>query len=235
MTNYLLFIDTETSGIPRKWNSPKENQKDWPYILQISWIIYTQLGSHVKTENHYINTGNIKINKESQRIHGITLELLKEVGKERKDVINLLKSDLLEFQPMVIGHFLEFDHKMLDVGFHRAGIENIVKNLSHFCTMKVTFNLDFMNPGRYLRLPELYKYLFKKEQMNQHDAKCDAQATADCFFELVKRGVINEKTIEKQQIQSKGWNILSLPVRSLFIFLGILILLLILLYILKFS
>lgn len=233
MNDFVLFIDTETSDIPRRWNAPKEKENKWPYILQVSWLVYTRDGELVKSENHYINTGNIKISRQSQNVHGITLELLNELGRERKDVISLLKSDFLRYRPMVVGHFLEFDHKMLDVGFHRAGIENILSLLPQFCTMKITSGLDKFRPGHMLRLPELHELLFGYQQSQQHNALNDAQATADCFFELLKRGIINDKVIQNQEQERKrqAWRqkvaITVMGTMALLLFITILLLVLI--------
>ena len=217
MTDYLLFIDTETSGVPRNLYTPKEKLNQWPYILQIGWLVYTKEGKFIKKENHFINTGNIKIARKSAEIHGITLQLLHDIGKERKDVIQTLFEDIKAYLPMIVGHFIEFDKRMLDVGFHRAGIENVMQGLPHFCTMRVTSKLnDSVLLGKFMRLEELHIHLFNKGQVNAHDALSDAETTAACFFELKRQGIITEETILEQQnysyspIRKRGafWSIL---------------------------
>lgn len=200
MNEYILFIDTETSDIPKRWNAPARQVQKWPYILQISWLIYTSDGELVKSENHYIRTGKIRINKQSQRLHGITNGMLEELGEERREVIGRLAADFIHYAPLVVGHFLEFDKKMLDVGFYRAGLENVSASLKTFCTMRFSKSVQpaYVNKSG-MRLSEFYAYLFGAEQPQQHDALGDASATAKVFFELVNRGLINSEVIDKQQ------------------------------------
>jgi DNA polymerase III subunit epsilon len=203
MNEYILFLDTETSDIPRQWNAPASMVQKWPYILQISWLIYTSDGVLVKSENHYIRTGKIRINKHSQRLHGITNSMLEELGEERREVIGRLAADFIHYAPLVVGHFLEFDKKMLDVGFFRAGLENVLTSLKTFCTMRFSTSVQpsFTNKNG-IRLSDLYANLFGDDQPQQHDALGDASATAKVFFELVNRGLIDGDVIEKQQHES---------------------------------
>jgi len=36
----VLVFDTETSGLPPKYNNNLLEINKWPYILQIAWILY---------------------------------------------------------------------------------------------------------------------------------------------------------------------------------------------------
>ena len=40
---YLIF-DTETTGLPKKWNAPLTDSDNWPRCVQISWQIHDQGG-----------------------------------------------------------------------------------------------------------------------------------------------------------------------------------------------
>lgn len=209
---YILFLDTETSGIPKYWDKPIQMAHKWPYILQISWVIFTAEGKQIKSENHYIRPGKIRINKTSRKIHGITLKKLDKIGEERKDVVELLSADFEFYKPLVVGHFLEFDKKMLNVGFHRAGVAFNPDRLHTFCTMQLSKDAGLANHGsKYMRLQELYHKLFQKKQAQPHNALNDAETTAACFFELKKRGVITEKVISDQvqniQLKRNVWAI----------------------------
>lgn len=199
MTDYLLFIDTEASGLPKKWELPYSAKDNWPFCVQVSWIIYTKDGQKVKQEDHFIKENDFTITKSATKIHGITQSFLLENGKSRKEVINLLSMDIAKFQPLITGHFMQFDYHMLGADFYRTGIENPVKKEMTFCTMLATTHL-VKNPGlKFFRLGELYQSLFNTALHDQHNALVDAKATADCFFELVKRGEINDEIITNQQ------------------------------------
>ena len=199
MNKYILFIDTETSDKPREWKAPTAQVDKWPYLLQVSWAVYCNTGEFSVKRNFYINPGEIIIHEDSLKVHGITLEFLKENGIQRKEVLQQLSEDLNTYEPFIVGHFLKFDLKMIEVGFNRIGINQDLSSLRKFCTMYHTRYFVSEAPRRYLKLNELYQKLFDKELSNQHDASVDVEATKDCFFEMLKRGDINESVIEKQQ------------------------------------
>lgn len=199
MKDYLLFIDTEASGLPKNWSLPYSAPDNWPFSVQISWLLYSQDGKILKQENHYIHEDDFKIAKPAIKVHGITHAFLTENGKSRKEVMKLLRDDVIRYEPLIIGHFMDFDLHMLGADFYRTGIENPVKKEMAFCTMLATTH-SVKNPSRkYFKLGELYETLFGEVLNNQHNALADAKATADCFFELMKRGEIDDNKIESQQ------------------------------------
>lgn len=199
MTDYLLFIDTETTGLPKKWDLPYSEEDNWPSCVQVSWVIYDKNGHQIKQEDHYIYEDNFQISKSAIKIHGITPEFLAANGERRNKVMQLLADDIAKYQPLVVGHFMEFDAHMVSVDFYRSGIQSPVAKENTFCTMLATTHM-VKNPGlKFLRLGELYETLFNCKLENQHNSLVDAKATAECFFELVKRGEINEEEITRQQ------------------------------------
>jgi DNA polymerase-3 subunit epsilon len=204
VNDYLLFLDTETSGLPKNWNLPYAASGNWPFSVQVAWIIYTKDGHELKRENHYIKDEAVTIDKSATKIHGITSDFLSKNGEERKDVLQLLHRDLVHFQPLVIGHFIEFDQHILAADFLRTNIENLLKKENSFCTMLATTHL-VKNPAlKFFRLGQLYETLFNKTLEDQHNALNDAKASADCFFELLKRGEIDDGKIVFQQQQTKN-------------------------------
>ncbi len=204
MNNYILFIDTETSDMPQHWEAPTNQVNKWPYILQVAWTICTNKGENVLTRNFFINPGDINMGEQAEKLHGITLDFLKKNGIKRKQVLQKLTEDLTQFQPLVVGHFLKYDLKMLDVSYNRSHLESNLFSLPKFCTMFNTRSIFLGLNSRLLRLNELYHSLFRKDLLNQHNALVDANATRDCFFELLKRGEINDKIISKQKKYFKG-------------------------------
>lgn len=199
MRDYLLFIDTETSGLPVNWNAPYQQKNNWPYAVQLSWIIYKTNREEVKREDHYIQDNDFNITPDALSIHGITREFLTINGKPRKEILTLLQQDLEQYEPLVIGHFMELDFHIIGAEFYRNSLNNPLNKLPVFCTMLATTNL-FRNPQiKFLRLGNLYDVLFNKRLDRQHNALADALGTAACFFELVKRGEINDYKIDQQQ------------------------------------
>jgi DNA polymerase-3 subunit epsilon len=199
VSDYLLFIDSETSGLPKKWGLPYSAKNNWPFCVQIAWVIYTKEGQKVKQENHFIKESDFKISRSAIKIHGITHAFLQAHGQRRHEVMKMLSDDVCQYQPLVVGHFMEFDYHMMSVDFYRSGIENPVKKEITFCTMLATTHLVKKPLLKFLRLGELYEILFETPLKNQHDAQVDAKAASDCFFELIKRGEINDEIIINQQ------------------------------------
>ncbi|PVY40780.1 3'-5' exonuclease [Pontibacter virosus] len=199
MNAYLLFVDTETSGLPKDWSMPYSARDNWPHIVQVAWEIYTRQGELVKSRNFYIKPSDYEMSSVSERIHGISLAFLEENGAGRFDALHTLQQDLTHFQPLVVGHFMQLDYKMLGLGFYRAGLDNPLEQLPTFCTMLASKHFVREARHRHLRLGELYMRLFGEPLQHEHNALIDAQATARCFFELWHKGDIDEHSIRLQQ------------------------------------
>ncbi len=199
MKDYLLFVDTEATGLPKNWKLPYSQTDDWPSAVQISWVVFTAGGREVKHESFYIGNQDITISPSATRVHGITRQFLNLHGKERRKILKKLSTDIAKFKPLIVGHFVELDYHILGADFFRSNLPNPLRNASSFCTMPATAHLVSNPSVSYLRLGELYTYLFNKKLENAHNALADAKATAECFFELRKRGEITEEKIIDQQ------------------------------------
>ncbi|WP_046243561.1 3'-5' exonuclease [Hymenobacter terrenus] len=200
MREYLLFVDTETSGIPRDWSQPYSSRGNWPHIAQLAWVVCTANGQEVKAENHYIQPSDYDMDPVSGSIHGLTLDFLRAHGQPRHAVMQRLQSDLLHYQPLVVAHFMQLDFHMVGVGFHRAGLANPLEQLPTFCTMRATGQLVRRPTQGFLRLGELYQRLFREPLQKEHDALIDARATARCYFELRQQGTITDETVTQQDV-----------------------------------
>jgi DNA polymerase III subunit epsilon len=196
---YLLFVDTETSGLPKDWSKPYSERGNWPHLVQVAWVLYARDGQQIKEENFYIKASDYEMSPVSQRIHGISREFLQEKGHDRNEVMLRLQQDLLHYQPLVVGHFMQLDYHMLGMGFYRAGLDNPLQDLPNYCTMLGTSHFIREARNRHMRLGELYLRLFQETLENEHDALVDALATARCFFELWRKGDIDEQSIHLQQ------------------------------------
>ncbi|MEP7107845.1 MAG: 3'-5' exonuclease [Ferruginibacter sp.] len=226
MNDYLLFIDTEASGLPKKWHLPYTAPGNWPNAVQVSWLIYNKDGQKIREQNHYISNNDFEISAAASRIHGLTKKFLDQNGILRRQLLTILSKDVLEYHPMIVGHFLELDFHIIGAEYCREGIDNPMESLPAFCIMKASRHLQQNPHSKFLRLGELYFLLFKKPLLYQHNAIKDAAATADCFFELVKTNEIRSFTQPPIPFQKKqnitgmmGWIITFL----LLIFIALLI------------
>ena len=198
MSEYLLFVDTETSGIPRDWNQPYSSRTNWPHIAQLAWVVCTTDGREVKVENHYIQPSDYDMDPASGTIHGLTLDFLRTHGQPRHAVMQRLHRDLQHYRPLVVAHFMQLDFHMVGVGFYRAGLPNLLLELPTFCTMRATGPLVRHSTQGFLRLSELHERLFGAPMAGEHDALADARATARCYFEMRRQGTITDEVVARQ-------------------------------------
>ena len=231
MSDYLLFVDTETSGWPKDWRKSYAAEDNWPYVVQVAWIIYDRNGREIKAENHFISNDDFSISPTSQKIHGITREFLRTHGKDREGVLGILSDDLNRYQPLVVGYFTQLDYHVLSAEFYRLGRKSPFTALPLFCVMKAAALYSYFPHRRYLSLDRLYEKLFHTSLVKHHDAYVDAQATARCFFELRQQGRIGERLIAQQQQSETVAKVINKQSgATVFLFLLLLLLLFVVLY-----
>ncbi|MFU1857678.1 3'-5' exonuclease [Sphingobacterium sp. NGMCC 1.201703] len=199
MKKYFLFLDTETSGLPKKWDREYTDSENWPHVLQLAWIIFDEEQQEVKRSNKYIYEPLIPISPAAEQIHGLTPHFLMQHGEKKKDVLRKFSHDIKKYQPQLIGHFLSFDLQVLCAEYHRASLPIPFQALSYFCTL--------MHSKKYVRNPNmvhlplalLHEVLFSEIPAVIHDAEIDAEITARCYFEMLQRTELGEQDISKQQ------------------------------------
>jgi DNA polymerase III subunit epsilon len=205
VSDYYLVIDTEASGLPQQWSLPYSADDNWPHAVQVSWLLYGPQKQLIKKADYYIRRKNIAIASSALAIHGITPEFLASNGAELGDVLDELAADINKYTPLIVGHFIRLDYYILSAEFYRLGKANPLAQSAVFCTMQTSMQLHWNTMARQLHLNELYRLLFNREMQNPHNAFYDAEATAGCFFELLKEGEITERTLLEQNKDSQSW------------------------------
>lgn len=196
---YYLFVDTETTGLPRRWSRPYAEEKEWPCVAQLGWVVYTAAGQLVRSDQDYLQIPAGRMPAAAVAIHGLTPEFLRAQGQPPEPVLRRLLHDLETYRPRIIGHFLQLDFHVLGAAFGRVGLPNPLPALPQFCTMTATYPpLPGAPHGRHLRLHELHELLFREPMPRLHDAYLDAAATARCFFELRRRGLLPDELLTGQ-------------------------------------
>src|SRR5690554_8129832 len=76
---YLIF-DTETTGLPKRWDAPVSDSDNWPRCIQIAWQLHDEMGKLVKHRDYLIKPDGFNIPYESEQIHGISTDLATENG-----------------------------------------------------------------------------------------------------------------------------------------------------------
>ena len=188
-----LFFDTETTGIPNDYKAPCTNTDNWPRLIQLGWLLTDAAGRILSEGNHIVRPDGLEIPKAASDVHGVTTEFALENGKPLLDAIFAFGADLNQADCMV-GHNLDYDLHIVGAEYVRLGYDSrIMFARPTLCTMQAT--IQFCNiPGRFgpkwPKLMELYTKLFGQEFDGAHDAMADIVATKDCFFELIRRGVV---------------------------------------------
>ena len=115
-----LVFDTETTGLPKKWNAPVTDVDNWPRCVQLAWQLHDAKGDMVSNHNYVINPENFDIPFEAEKIHGISTDLGRKIGKKIEDVLKIFIGDY-EKSGFLVGHNLKFDINIIGSELHRIG------------------------------------------------------------------------------------------------------------------
>lgn len=181
------IIDTETAGFG----------KDHP-VLQIGYARFDSAMNPIDEYSAYLkHEFDYEIDEGAFKIHGLTKEFLAENGKN--PVIELTRiAEVIDSSDMVVFHNRSFDWRMLTQDWARYGLFQDQPGIKTktFCTQNDSQIRAFVGAldknGRVKApsLAELHFHLFDVGFEGAHDALADVRATAKCFFELRKRGLI---------------------------------------------
>lgn len=197
---YLIF-DTETTGLPKRWDAPISDTDNWPRCIQIAWQLHDAMGNCIDHQDYLVQPDGFNIPYDAEKIHGISTDLAQQHGVAMSEVLEKFNSALSKSK-FIVGQNVEFDLNIMGAEFYRQGIRNQLQDLAVLdtCT-EITANLCQLPGGRYGRfklptLTELYEYLFSESFIEAHNATADVEATTRCFLELIRR---EEYTLEQLQ------------------------------------
>jgi DNA polymerase-3 subunit epsilon len=187
-----LFFDTETTGLPRSWSAPVTDIDNWPRLVQLAWIAYDENGAEHSRGDSIIRPNGFSIPADASRVHGITTERAMSEGIPVRQALETFRDKIGE-SAYIIAHNIDFDEKIIGAEFIRAEMSHEFKNKKKICTMKSTVNFCAIPSARGFKWPqlaELHQKLFGAKFEDAHNAAADIEATAKCFWELKKRGVL---------------------------------------------
>ena len=195
-TEKILFLDTETTGIPDRAFKWDVNYMDYPYLVQVAWI----LGDSV--HNHIVKPETWTIPEEAISVHGITQEIALAKGEPLSLILDWLIADCKRAE-YICGHNVHFDTAIIkanllrELGWEyydsmRAG--DALDKGKRIDTMRASMkwvDARFAN-GRlkFPRLEELYSKCFPGETYPAHDALEDVKAVIKCFPVLMQEKLI---------------------------------------------
>jgi len=112
---YLIF-DTETTGLPKRWNAPITDVDNWPRCIQIAWQLHDELGNCIEHQDYLIRPDGFNIPYDAEKIHGISTELATEQGLPLSEVLELFNTALSK-TTFVVGQNLGFDLNIMGCEF----------------------------------------------------------------------------------------------------------------------
>ena len=110
----VLVFDTETTGLPEGRNPSIYQIEKWPYVLQLSYIIYD---TDIQAILRYIDCiiripDDVTISDGSTQIHGITRDVSNTQGKPIEEALTDFDYWVKQCD-VIVGHNVSFDKRML--------------------------------------------------------------------------------------------------------------------------
>ena len=202
---YIIF-DTETTGLPKRWNAPLTDSENWPRCIQIAWQVHADSGELLSHEDYLIQPNGFTVPYDAEQIHGISTAFAEQQGRLLDEVLTLF-STALEQAEYVGGHNVIFDLNIMGAEFLRLGDHNPLEDAQVIdtCTEE-TAQLCQLPGGRggKFKLPtltELYIHLFGAGFGEAHNATADVEATTRCFLELLRKGQLHPPVLEGKSEQ----------------------------------
>lgn len=195
----ILVFDTEATGLPIERNASITEVEKWPYIIQLSYILFdTDKNQIIQTKDSIVKLPNLVYPSErSVELHGITKEISNKDGSDIKSILNDFNK-ILNNSDYIVGHNLSFDKRLIMVECKRNKMKqnftiNGVKKME-FCTMKNSVNLckiesiSKINGEKYLKYPsqsELHNHLFGNIPSGLHNSMADVIVCLRCYYKLI--------------------------------------------------
>jgi DNA polymerase-3 subunit alpha len=201
---YLIF-DTETTGLPKRWDAPLTDSENWPRCIQIAWQIHDSKGGLVAHQDYLIQPEDFTIPFDSEQIHGISTALAMTEGVSLSTVLADFQK-ALDGVHYIVGHNVSFDRNIMGAEFLRAGLSDPLeeKPVIDTCTEE-TAQLCQLPGGRggKFKLPtlgELYHFLFQQSFEEAHNATADVEATSRAFLELIRQDKLHPQVLTSAEL-----------------------------------
>lgn len=206
----VLVFDTETTGLPEKRDTSIFETDKWPYIVQLSFLLYDVTNNHLLELEDLIINCDIDIPEEATKIHGITTNISRIKGIHINTALDVF-DNALKKADVVVGHNISFDKRLYMVETIRKNrTQYFTKNKirkQEYCTMKEGKQLCKIEKTsqsgekyyKYPTLTELYLHLFKKQPQGVHNSLNDILACFRCYYMMnYKKDILKENYGLKQ-------------------------------------
>ena len=193
----ILFFDTETNGLPANYKLGVTATDNWPRLIQLGWIITDESGNILKRKSQLSYPQSFTIDADVTRLTGITTADAQRNGIALSDVLSEFMADV-KSASLLVGHNVDFDMHIMGCELYRMGMNyRVLIDKPSVCTMvrstdfcAIPSTSRYYSGYKFPSLTELYTKLFGHAFSGAHDALSDITATKDCYFELLRRGIV---------------------------------------------
>lgn len=189
---FYLFFDTETTFFKKGPRPSRGQVRGWPRLVQIAWLQSDSKGKEICTASHIIKPVGFTITKEESEFHHISNERAARDGEDIR-VTLLAFEQVAKGSDYMVAHNIEFDRGVLEAEYRRMGLAASLYTSKTICTMEESTHycgLGSPYSPKWPKLEELYYKLFRARIEGSHDALVDVRATAKCFWELRRIGIL---------------------------------------------
>ena len=194
----IIVFDTETTGLPTERNASYMETDKWPYIVQLSFVVYdTEVNKLVAIHDYIIRIpDDVRISAESQAIHGISPGRCRRKGVPISIALEEF-GECLQSSDIAVAHNLSFDKRVILAAYRRERMQQHFfengKSINEYCTMQrtkdfpvaVARNKCGKEYNKYPTLTELHEHLFDgASPRGTHDALGDILICLRCYMKL---------------------------------------------------
>ena len=204
----VLFLDTETNGLPKNRYAPYTMSGAWPTLTQVAWEVWDiqEMGGALISAASFLikpEAGEVW-DTAAAAIHGISEDRAMKEGVAVGAVLRSLAGDGSDCV-LVVAHNLAFDKPVLWSAAHRLGMGCPGDSWwprHEICTMLAAKDVCRIpstskwatkaDPYKWPKLAEVWGSLFPTTTLpeNLHNAAQDVRVLVQCFRELLRRRLV---------------------------------------------
>lgn len=192
-----LIFDTETTGLPLRYDAPMTSVDNWPRVIQLAWANFSTSGELIEKRVDLIKPKGWSVpNTDFHKENGFSQERNILEGIPIEEALGYFIEQINK-SALLVAHNINFDYNIIGAEMIRAGL-SASRRLPRLCTMESSVDFCAL-PKRgggykYPKLEELHKKLFGCGFDGAHDAMNDVMATAKCLY-----GMFNKDVLVKQK------------------------------------
>ena len=206
-----MVLDTETTGFPPRASPDDLEAWEKCRMVELAWHMYCACGQILAKYAFLVKPDfSFEIPAGAVKVHGITRKKALLEGKPIQSILRTFEKSLEEAS-VVVGHNIQFDHRVILAEMHRAKhsvLAGFFSEVPTDCTMAL--GAQKMPSGRNLKLAVLYEECFGEEPGGvMHRADADVEACARIYFFLrygqtIKPELSDNEEVDAAEVEGTG-------------------------------